>query len=171
VDAETTRYYFGLWCWKTGIKGASLWAYSSTQDTSEHRWDYIEKNLENFELTFSFVWPAADGPIPSIGWEAAREGIDDHKYVSTLTRMIEKAKAAGHTEAARQAEATLKQITDKIRVKALDQATRVGSASGWRAGGYYDRPSPQAEIAKGDYNKFRYKIARQIITLQKHLKH
>ena len=171
VDAETTRYYFGLWCWKTGIKGASLWAYSSTQNTSEHRWDYIEKNLENFELTFSFVWPAADGPIPSIGWEAAREGIDDHKYVSTLTRMIEKAKAAGHTEAARQAEATLKQITDKIRVKALDQATRVGSASGWRAGGYYDRPSPQAEIAKGDYNKFRYKIARQIITLQKHLKH
>ncbi|MDP7162448.1 MAG: hypothetical protein QF792_03020, partial [Phycisphaerae bacterium] len=127
----------------------------------------IEKNLENMEIPYSFVYPLATGPVPSVGWEAIREGIDDHKYISTLTKMIQKAKAAGHKEAAQRASKTLKDITDKIRVKALGEATRAGRASGWRNGVLFDRPSPQAEISKGDYNKFRYRIAGEIMKLQK----
>jgi hypothetical protein len=163
VDAETTRYYFGLWCWKTGLKGCSFWAYSDWANPAGILdWDYIEKHLENMELPYSFVYPLAAGPVPSVGWEAIREGIDDHKYISTLTKMIEKAKAAGHKEVAQRAAKTLKEITDKIRVKALGEATRAGRASGWRSGALFDRPSPQAEISKGDYDKFRYRIAGEI---------
>ena len=117
------------------------------------------------EIPYSFVYPLATGPVPSVGWEAIREGIDDHKYISTLTRMIQKAKAAGHKEAAQRAAKILKEITDKIRVTALGEATRAGRASGWRSGGLFDRPSPQAEIAKDDYNKFRYAIAGEIMKL------
>ncbi|MDP7637442.1 MAG: hypothetical protein QF577_07830, partial [Phycisphaerae bacterium] len=63
VDAETSRYYFGLWCWKTGIKGCSFWAYSDWANPAGILdWDYIEKNLENMEIPYSFVYPLATGP-------------------------------------------------------------------------------------------------------------
>ena len=169
VDAETSRYYFGLWCWKTGIKGAALWAYSSTQNTSENRWDYIEKNLENFELPYSFVWPAAAGPVPTVGWEATREGIDDYKYVTTLSNLIKQAKAAGLKASAQRAGRVLKQISDEIDVKGYSAGSRAGRATKRRLGALYDRSSPQDNIAKGDYNKFRYRIAREIMKLQKEI--
>ena len=168
-DAGSARYYFGMWCWKTGMKGAALWAYSSTQNTTETRWDYIEKNLENTELQCSFVWPSADGPIPSVGWEAVREGVDDHKYLSTLSKMIEKAKAAGHEVAAQRAAGILKQVTNKVRAEGYREGMQGGRATGWRHGGIYHRTSPQPELTYGDYNKFRYRMAQEIIKLRKEL--
>lgn len=39
----------------------------------------------------SYVVLSPDGPIPTVGWEGMREGIDDHRYLYTLRVMAEKA--------------------------------------------------------------------------------
>jgi len=167
VDAETSRYYFGLWAWKAGVKGCAIWAYADVANPAGIRdWNYIASHLDNMELTYSFVYPAPDGPIPSLAWEAIREGIDDHKYLSTLAKLIEKAKSAGRKQPAQRAERILNEITDKIHVESYQAATKVGTATGRRLGGHYDRPSPEPGISKNDYNRLRYKIAQQIIKLE-----
>ena len=170
VDAETNRYYFGFWCLRMGLKGASLWAYSDYQNPGGIKdWDYITKHRSDIDLHYTFIFPMPDGPVPSIGWEAVREGIDDHNYASTLTNLIEKAHAVGREKAAAEASRTLKEILGHIRPEAYSAAVRAGTATKRRLGGHYDRPSPQDNLAEEDYNKFRYKIARQIMRLRKEL--
>jgi len=168
VDAETNRYYFGLWSWKLGVKGASLWAYVDCGNpTGTRDWDYIDNHLPDLELPYSFVYPSADELVPSVGWEAVREGIDDYKYVVTLFRLINRAKAAGRKVPAEAAWKVLKDTADKVHIGAYFAATRAGSATGRRLGGHFDRPSPERKISKGDYNAIRYRIAREIMKLQK----
>jgi hypothetical protein len=58
VDAETDRYYFGVWAWVSQVKGCAHWCYFDAM------------------LKLSYVYPAEDELIPTIGWEAVREGID-----------------------------------------------------------------------------------------------
>ena len=31
-----------------------------------------------------YVWCVPEGPIPSVGWEQAREGIDDYRYLRRM---------------------------------------------------------------------------------------
>lgn len=168
IDAETSRYYYGLWVWKSGAKGAANWAYSDRQTpTGINDWDYIDKHLENVEICYSFVYPSPQGPVPSIGWEAIREGIDDYRYVATLTKLIGKAKTAGRHDLAAVAEKVLKEMKDKVDVSAYQAAHAAGAATGRRLGTHFDRPSPQANISKEDYNRFRYRVAQQIMALLK----
>jgi len=168
VDAETSRYYFGLWAWKAEVKGCSLWAYSDWQNPAGIRdWDYIDEHLDEVELDFAFVYPSSDGPVPSIGWEAIREGIDDHRYLTTLTIAIENAKAAGREVLAEAAEKVVKEIVDKVHVENYVEAAGAGAATGRPHGENFDRPSPEPEISKDDYNRFRYVIAQEIMKLQR----
>jgi len=53
----------------------------------------------------AWVWPTADGPLPSPGWEGIREGIEDEKYIYTLTTLIELARQTGYDEPAALADA------------------------------------------------------------------
>ena len=119
------------------------------------------------ELPYCFVYPSPDGPVPSIAWEAIREGIDDRRYISTLTKLIEKAKAAGHQTSGKEAKEFLQKLRDRLNPEAYSTATRAGEATGRRLGALYDRPSPEASLSKVDYNTNRYRIAQQIILLMK----
>jgi hypothetical protein len=56
-------------------------------------------------------------PIPVVLWEAYREGIDDGRYITTLERWIETARAAGLSRQAQEAEADLKFVWDSIDVR------------------------------------------------------
>jgi|GEM_PF-1617930 len=168
IDAETSRYYYGYWSWIAGVKGCANWAYADWQNTAGILdWDYIGKNLDKMELPYCFVYPSPDGPVPSIAWEAIREGIDDRRYISTLTKLIEKAKAAGHQTSGKEAKEFLQKLRDRLNPEAYSTATRAGEATGRRLGALYDRPSPEASLSKVDYNTNRYRIAQQIILLMK----
>jgi len=168
TNAEFSRYNYGLWVWKAGIKGAANWAYSFAANPSGIMdWDYIDQHLQDMEMRTCFVYPSVEEPVPSIGWEGIREGIDDYRYIRMLTKLIEQARAAGREELAQGAEKTLKEIKGKIRIEALGKAVRAGDTSGRRSGYAFDKPSPQSNISKEDYNKFRYEIACEIIKLRK----
>lgn len=87
ADPLRDRYFFGLDAWKLGADGVSQWNYHQGNDEfwtpekpyGKERGDYP---------TFAFGYPSATGPIPSMAWEAVREGIDDAKYLATLEALL-----------------------------------------------------------------------------------
>jgi hypothetical protein len=165
VDAESCRYYFGLWCWKTGIKGSALWAYADPGSTSSDAWDGVLKDLGNTELHYSFVRPTPQDLVPTIGWESVREGVDDHRYMATLSDLIKQAEAAGLTAASQRAQRALMQLTEKIDVNGYQAGVQGGHATKRRLGNHYDRTSPQDNIATADYDRFRRDLADEILLL------
>ncbi|MCY3019184.1 MAG: DUF6067 family protein [Planctomycetota bacterium] len=76
------RYFFGFYCWKTGAGEILQWVYRFGD-----AWrDPIRGN-------HGYVMLAPDGPLPSIPWEGTRAGVDDHRYMDLLWRLITAAKA------------------------------------------------------------------------------
>ena len=165
VDAESSRFYFGMWCWKTGIKGSALWAYADPGNTSSTAWDAVLKDVTNTELHYSFVRPMPDDLVPSIGWESVREGIDDHRYLATLSNLIRQAAGKGLSDDADRAGRLLQELTDKIDSDGHRKRNQRGVATKLRLGGHYDRISSRGENATADYRLFRQRLADEILRM------
>ena len=166
VDAENARYYFGWYCWKAGIKGSALWAYSDPGTTRGDGWQRALQDLSGTELHYAFVCPTATDMVPTIGWEAVREGIDDHRYLATLKQAIVDARQAGKVKPAATAAAVLQAVTDEINLAGYRAGILGGEASPHRLGSHYDRSSPQPDLPKAGYNRWRRRLADAIIALQ-----
>ncbi len=166
VDAENARFYFGWYCWKAGIKGSALWAYSDPGSTGGDGWQKALKNLSATELHYAFVCPTADDLIPTIGWEAVREGIDDHRYLATLRQAIERCRKGGRPKAAATGQGVLDAVTSEITLTGYRAGILGGKASPHRLGTHYDRVSPQRDLPKAGYNRWRRRLADAIIALQ-----
>ncbi|MGA2863315.1 MAG: hypothetical protein ABSF95_02395 [Verrucomicrobiota bacterium] len=84
------RFVFGFFAERCGADGYAQWAfqwpvgnqspYAAAAAGSKAGWDY--------------ALPAPDGPLPTIGLEAARQGIDDARYVALLRKASPKMAAA-----------------------------------------------------------------------------
>ena len=144
VDAETDRYYFGVWAWVSGVKGCSHWAY------------FCQPHL-------SYVYPTKDQLIPSIGWEAVREGIDDYRYLATLKQLAEKAKSTGKAELAKGADKIFEQVKDMVTMdnygKAYHKASKLTTVEQNNA---YHRPRVEPDLSIDAYDKMRLKVAKEI---------
>jgi hypothetical protein len=86
---ETYRRNFGLLLWKAGYDGACDYAY---QHAFGHVWDDFDNRSYRDHV---FAYPTVDGVVGTIQWEGFREGVDDVRYVATLLKAIEQAKADG----------------------------------------------------------------------------
>ncbi|MBQ17890.1 MAG: hypothetical protein CMJ65_12270 [Planctomycetaceae bacterium] len=170
VDAESARFYFGMWCWKTGIKGSALWAYADPGSTSDAAWNAVLKDVVNTELHYSFVRPTPVDLVPTIGWEAVREGIDDHRYLTTLSNLIDRAAEKGLSEDARRGQRVMLELTDKIDTNGHRARNQRGKATGRRLGGHYDRTPGPGGRGGGDYGHFRRRLAVEITRLRESLK-
>ncbi len=136
------RMTYGFGFWQSGYRCLIPWIY---QSIGGDQWNYLDASTSDF-----FNRSDDDGsPIPVTLWEAYREGIDDHRYITTLENTIARAVEAGHTEATSKARATLDQIQAAIDVQAKykDEAL-------W---------SPAA------FDAWRWAIAEQIMALQTRL--
>ena len=60
------RYYAGLYTWAHRLGGNYVWAYAHGHHS--HAW---------FE-------PGSDEPMPTTGWEARRDGVNDYRYLQML---------------------------------------------------------------------------------------
>jgi hypothetical protein len=85
------RFFFGFYGWKTGAAQIGQWVYSFGE--SVFRGNGLRQEDEGY------VYPAADGPLPSLTWEAVRAGVDDYRYLDLLWRMSAAAQAGGNTAA------------------------------------------------------------------------
>jgi len=183
TDTLTSRYTFGYGLWRTGATGASFWAYCSG---GRQAWDRFgqrpPKDYTDYDPSYThyydFVWCVPDGPIPSVGWEAAREGIDDYRYLRTLEQLIAKAQAAGKGDAAQEAMKFLKALHDRIPLekisyksyaKSYTEALERGRKEGRKAASLFDRASPVPWLKPEGYSGVRRRVAEHIIRLQKTL--
>jgi len=102
---DVMRFKAGFFFWKTGATGQYYWAYQSPRGNPYDDLDGID---------WCAAYPGDDGPIPTIEWEALREGIDDFRYVYTLQRAIARARQSRSAEAARLAN-DAEQLLDELR--------------------------------------------------------
>jgi hypothetical protein len=130
------RALYGYYAWKAGVGGVAQWVYNHSS-TPEH----------------NYAWPACasragaspasldsgGGTVPTIRWEAVREGVKDRRYIATLEAML----AGRKGPAADAARVYLDSIAAKIELKHEDydpvSGGRVPAASAaayeeWRAG-------------------------------------
>jgi hypothetical protein len=71
---ETARLFYGFYCWKTKAAGVSQWVYYHDATPADN-----------------YVWPAQDaseGRVPTVRWEAVREGVKDRLYLATLEDLL-----------------------------------------------------------------------------------
>ena len=77
------RYYAGLYTWAFGLGGNSPWAYIDTPAAF-----LTDDGVPSTWPSLGFVLPSGGGPIPSVGWEGRREGVDDYRYLQLLETML-----------------------------------------------------------------------------------
>ena len=92
------RLLYGFYLWKSGATGAYANKFQAAGYADAFNDRSATLNWEKEYLKNSFVaYPAADGVIDTIQWEACREGVDDARYMSTLEALLERAAAAEAT--------------------------------------------------------------------------
>lgn len=165
LHPEVDRFHYGLYTWRTGAKGFFQWHYNSTEFTKDGKtyWPWMDKDgvLHNTAV----YWPgyavlSPMGPIPTISWEAVREGVDDYRYLLTLRKLIEQAEGSGSDEMKELAAEAGKAVEAMMATIPVDAGrrtyTEIGAAAihGWR------------EIATEDYGHFRRTVAEWIMLLE-----
>lgn len=126
-EPETYRRHFGLELWKAGFDGAMDYAY---QHGFHHVWNDFDDQTYRDHV---FAYPTLTGVIDTIQWEGFREGVDDVRYLTTLLKLIEQAKAnPAQAPTAKQAEAWVASIDpagdlDGLRASMVQWILRLNS--------------------------------------------
>jgi hypothetical protein len=108
----------------------------------------VEKNWLEWTNQWSFVYPTGEELIPTIGWEGVREGIDDYRYLKTLSIAIQEAKKRkADIDVIKNAENLLKEIEEGMPAENSGEMQKTAESV--------------------EYNKLRYQVAQQIINLEK----
>ncbi|MEE3283842.1 MAG: LamG-like jellyroll fold domain-containing protein [Planctomycetota bacterium] len=82
------RALYGFWAARTGIKGVASWAYYDNKVWTAD----ANGNVSGDPRTrLSQVCLSPNGPIPTIAWEAIREGVDDYRYLQFLQDLMARA--------------------------------------------------------------------------------
>jgi len=143
VDAEMDRYYFGVWAWVSGVRGCSHWAYYDAKPK------------------LSYIYPGPDGPIPTVGWEAVREGIDDYRYLFTLRQWSDRAVEAGRVDLVERAEEVFAQAHAMVTMDNYGRAFLAASGLPGEASAYA-RSRVEPEMPIDAYDALRRSAAERI---------
>ncbi|MFH0963140.1 MAG: glycoside hydrolase domain-containing protein [Planctomycetota bacterium] len=109
VSPAFGRFWYGFYGLKIGLQGYNPW----------HHANWPGNPFNDFDSFYNggrFVLPGPEGPLSTVAYEGAREGIDDMRYVYTLRQGIARAAVAGdgESEAAQEAHALLAEIKEGV---------------------------------------------------------
>ncbi|MBI2573688.1 hypothetical protein HYV86_07520 [Candidatus Woesearchaeota archaeon] len=84
------NYIYGFKPYAYSHQGSPGFGYGSPYDTfdSAYMYDELTEKGDGYVASQMAVYPSAQGPIPTLEWEAVREGIDDLKYLTTLDNAL-----------------------------------------------------------------------------------
>jgi hypothetical protein len=140
------RLFFGFYGWKTGAAGIAQWAYNFGSKG-------IFQGGGMRSEDDGYVYYGPDGPLPSIMWEAVREGIKDYRATDALWRMIQAAERLEKPAARAAANRARRALNDVLRQIGWDvQAMTSG-----------DRAAPPHPSS---LRKWRLAVLREILALQ-----
>ena len=54
--------------------------------------DFIKKNTNKKARAYLVTYPSKEGPVPTLQWEALREGVDDVRYLTALKILLTRVK-------------------------------------------------------------------------------
>lgn len=112
------RYGAGLFFWKTGAKSQVTWTFSRPHADPFNDFDGTPENeSEPKDQTTVYPhllrpndWSTYQGSIPTLAWEALREGYNDYLYLHTLSEAVEAARAGGNPRLQKRADRAEKEI-------------------------------------------------------------
>ena len=87
--------------------------------------------------------PSKEGPIPTLGWEAMREGVDDVRYLTTLADLIKKEKDPNKAQKAKK---VMDEIISRVSMNPSDALF---------------------DLSEDDLQNFRKKITQAIMEVTK----
>jgi hypothetical protein len=119
------RLLSGFYVWRSGLDGIFPYAYQHLSNRTSPFDDFAKSSIGNFRAIMG-TYPARRGPIPTVQWEAVREGIDDLRCVMTLEDLIARGLKSGNPTVltlARSTQERLAAIKSKIRVTELPLAS------------------------------------------------
>jgi hypothetical protein len=105
------RFCYGVWPVKAGLEAVSNWVYT---------WKMDPKGPDGN----CYVFPAADGPIPSLAWEGVRQGVDDQRYLLTFRRLAKEAVSSGDEGKKARANAMLSDVESFMVAVPPDRSDR-----------------------------------------------
>ena len=76
-NSTRARFYAGLYTWALKLKGSFHWCYAEG-----YTWEGDRNAIH------VFVLPSDAGPVPSVAWEARREGVEDYRLLRLLESRI-----------------------------------------------------------------------------------
>ena len=92
---EPMRFMAGFGLWKSGATGVVEWSYMGPVKEDNPATPYGQPNALLYRLPKA---PDESGG-PTIGYEGFREGVDDYRYLLTLSQLVEKARKSGSRKA------------------------------------------------------------------------
>lgn len=139
----------GFYLWKLGAKIKMEWVFGTRNIVDPYNpFDGVSPDL-------SIAYPSLEGPVTTMDMEIMKKGLDDYRYCYTLKTFIEKLKKTSNPQYNTyidKAEKTLEYINSRIKEDFL----------------WYTK---EGEFPSFDvYDKFRWKIAQEIIQLKEFLK-
>lgn len=93
---EPIRFMTGFGLWKSRATGVIEWAYMFPVKEDDPGAVYSQSQA----LLYRFPQAPGESGGPTVAYEAAREGVDDYRYLLTLSQLVEKARKAGKAELA-----------------------------------------------------------------------
>ena len=89
------RFYRGIWGAVMTLDGILDWTYFEL-NVYDGLFDDLVR-LNGAPNHRGYVFPTPQGPLPTPAWEGIREGVEDNKYLYTLSELIAQANASGDT--------------------------------------------------------------------------
>ena len=158
TNAVANRYYAGLYTWGLGVDGNVPYAYHHGEVGQPHPVYLPQEKRPSREQILGFILPSPDGPIPGVGWEGRREGIDDYRYLQLLEARVAAAPTESPVRVA--AERWLAQLKRQMERAAL-RGVLLDFVTVWDL----DWMDPDPEVAPEHYGTIREVAAEFIAEL------
>lgn len=158
TNAVANRYYAGLYTWALELDGNVPYAYHHGEVGQPHPVYLPKERRPSREQIMGFILPSPDGPIPGVGYEARREGIDDYRYLQLLESRVAVGQAESPVRDA--AEKWLSKLKRQIRRETV-RGVLLDFVTIWDL----DWLNPDPNIAANHYGTIREVAARFIAQL------
>ena len=154
TNFEANRYFSGLYTWSLGLSGNHSYAYMGEPGTSAETQRQPSFDAEwklSAPSIYGFVIPSPVGPVPGVGFEGRREGVDDYRYLQLLESRISGDPTNDVAELGRR-------WLDELRKRSFAPDFNPAQADLRTS----DKMDPHPGLAPGDYDEIR-KIATSFI--------
>lgn len=154
------RFMGGFFLWRSKATGCWAWTFMRQHAKSQDPYNDFdgfssEREIKDMMIVYPAIAPDV-GFTPTLQWEGIRKGIDDYRYLYTLSEYIQKAKDSGQSKLVEQAGQIEKQLNQMIDSLPWQHAQR--------------NQYPTGAITNSDMEKYRKHITDWIILLNEKLK-